>query len=339
MKYLIKKFIKRSFLYKPSLQIRELTKIFMHDSQSFPIKAIRNYVRSRKFPQINQSSLPSIIHVEVTNLCNAGCVMCPQSNMKRKAGNMEDALYKKIIDQCGSLDAVWPFMMGEPLMDRKLPERIAYAKGAGIKRVGIFTNGSLLNLDMALKLLDCGIDHITISFDALTEKTFKQIRPGLSFQDVTANILNLVKLRRQRKQKLPFIAIEFVKMEKNNSEADEFRKKWDKIVDAVYISDMVNWAGANQAKSAKQLSYKIRRPCYMLCRDMVIFVDGRVALCCYDYESSIFLGDANKQSLKEIWNSEKLTHIRDLHLRGEFEKIPICSECNAWKMLSAPWWW
>lgn len=339
MKYLIKKFLRRSFLYNPLLRIKEGTKVFIHDCQSFPIKSIRNYVRGKKFPPINQSSLPFVVHIEVTNLCNAGCVMCPQSTMKRKLGSMEDSLYKKIINQCIPLEAVWAFMMGEPLMDKNLPERIAYAKNAGIKKVGIFTNGSLVTSDLALKLLACGIDHITISFDALTEKTFKEIRPGLSFQDVTMNIENLVKLRRKQKQKIPFIAIEFVKMERNASETEPFRKKWEEIVDAVYISSMVNWGGVNQTKPAAQLSYKIRRPCYMLWRDMVIFVDGRVALCCYDHEGSVILGDANKQSLKEIWTAENFTRIRNLHLRGEFEKIPICSGCNAWKMLSAPWWW
>ena len=339
MKHLIKKFLRRSFLYNPLLRIKEATQVFTHDCQSFPIKSIRNYVRAKKFHAINQSFLPKIVHIEVTNICNAGCVMCPQSAMSRKSGSMEDSLYKKIIDQCRPLDAVWAFMMGEPLMDKNLPERIAYAKNTGIKKVGIFTNGSLLTSDLALKLLASEIDHITISFDALTEQTFKEIRPGLRFHDVTMNIENLVKLRRKRKQKTPFIAIEFVKMERNASEAEPFRKKWEKIVDAVYISNMINWGGVNQTKPAAQFSYRIRRPCYMLWRDMVILVDGRVALCCYDYEGLVILGDAKEQTLKEIWTGEKFSQIRNLHLRGEFEKIPICSGCNVWKMLSSPWWW
>lgn len=339
MKHLIKKFLRKTFLYNPLLRIKENIKVFSHDCQSFPIKFVRNYVRNKKFSPINRSSLPFIVHIEVTNLCNAGCVMCPQSNMRRKSGNMEASLYKKIIDQCRPLEAVWAFMMGEPLMDKNLPEKIAYAKNSGIKKVGIFTNGSLLTSDLAFKLLTSGIDHITISFDALTEQTFKKIRPKLNFQDVSRNIENLVKLRRKRKKKTPFIAIEFVKMAGNTSEAEPFRKKWEKIVDAVYISHMVNWGGANQIESAAQLSYKIRHPCYRLWRDMVIFVDGRVSLCCYDYEGSVILGDANIQSLKEIWTGEKFSQIRKLHLRGAFEKIPICSGCNAWKMVSAPWWW
>lgn len=339
MLQLVKRVIRKSFLYIPLLRIKKATQVFFHDCQSFPIKNIRNYVRSKKFPPINQAFLPFIAHIEVTNICNAECVMCPQSTMKRKLGNMEDSLYRKIIEQCRPLEAVWTFMMGEPLMDKNLPQRIAYAKNAGIKKVGIFTNASLLKPDLADRLLASGIDHITISFDALTEQTFKEIRPGLSFQDVTMNIENLVKLRRKLKQKKPFIAIEFVKMERNAPEAEPFRKKWKRIVDAVYIANMVNWGGVNQIEPAAGLFYKMRRPCYMLWRDMVIFVDGRVALCCYDYEGSVILGDASKQSLKEIWTGEKLARIRKMHLNGEFEKIPICAHCNAWKMLSSPWWW
>ncbi len=339
MKHLIKKVLRKRVLYKPLLKIKENAKLFSHDCQSFPIKFLRNYVRNKKFSTMNRSSLPFIVHIEITNLCNARCVMCPQSTMKRKLGCMETFLYKKIIDQCKPLEAVWTFLMGEPLMDKNLPEKIAYAKNAGIRKVGIFTNGSLLTSDLILKLIASGIDHITISFDALTEQTFKEIRPGLNFKQVSMNIENLVKLRRQRNQKVPFIAIEFVKMESNASESESFRKKWEKIVDAVYISSMVNWGGANQAKSASQLSYKIRRPCYMLWRDMVVFVDGRVSLCCYDYEGSVILGDINTQLLKEIWTGEKFSEIRNIHLSGEFEKIPICTNCNSWKMLFSPWWW
>ena len=224
-------------------------------------------------------------------------------------------------------------------MDKSLPERIAYAKNSGIKKVGIFTNASLLKLDLAERLFASGIDHITISFDALTEQTFKEIRPGLNFQDINMNIVNLITLRKNQKRKTPFIAIEFVRMQRNAIEAEPFRRKWEKIVDAVYISDMVNWGGVNQQKSADGFTYKIRRPCYMLWKDMVIFMDGRVTLCCYDCEGSVILGDANRQSLKEIWTGEKLAEIRKIHLNQEFEKIPICAKCNVWQRPSLPWWW
>lgn len=335
---IVKKIIRKSFFYNLLLRIKETVKIFLHDSQLFPIRYLRHYVRGKGFPPISRRPLPPIAHIETTSICNAACVMCPQSNMKRKLDYMGDSLYNKIIEQSKPLEALWIFMMGEPLMDEKLSQRIAYAKATDIKKVGIFTNGSLLNTDLAVKLLDSGIDHITISFDALSEKTFKDIRPGLNFQDVTMNIENLVRLRKKRKQKKPFIAIEFVKMERNASEAEPFRKKWERIVDAVYISGMVNWGGVNQTKPADWPSYKIRRPCYMLWRGVVIFIDGQVALCCYDYGGSVILGNANRQSLKEIWTGARLAEIRKMHLNGEFEKIPICANCNVWKMLSSPWW-
>lgn len=340
MRQLVKRIIRKSFFYIPLLRIKEANQVFFHDCQSFPIKNIRNYIRAKRFPAINRSSLPQIAHIEVTNICNARCVMCPQSTMKRQLGAMEDSLYRRIIEQCQPLATVWTFMMGEPLMDKNLPQRIIHAKNVGIKRMGVFTNASLLELDLADRLLDSGLDHITISFDALTEQTFKEIRPGLNFRQVTKNIENLVKLRRKRKEKKPFIAIEFVKMQRNASEAEPFRKKWERIVDAVYISNTINWGGVNQTKPPAQASYyKMRRPCYMPWRDMVLFVDGRVTLCCYDYEGSVILGDASKQSLKEIWTGTRLAEIRKMHLNGEFDKIPVCTNCNAWKMLSSPWWW
>ena len=336
---LAKKIIRKSFLYNPLLWIKRSTQIFANDLQLFPVRQIRSCVRAKRFPIINSAFLPMIAHIEVTNVCNAECVMCPQSVMKRKSGTMESSLFRNIIQQCRPFETLWMFMMGEPLMDRNLPKRISYAKRAGIKKVGIFTNGSLLNPDVSYKLLVSGIDHITVSFDALTKETFMKIRPALNFQEVASNIENLVKLRSKLRQKKPFIAIEFVRMTENATESEPFRRKWGKIVDAVYIANTVNWSGANKERPAVRNSYKIRRPCYLLWKDMVIFTNGEVPLCCYDYEGSVILGDVSKQPLKEIWTGGKLTQIRNLHLKGQFEKISICANCNAWEMPSSPWWW
>lgn len=338
----MKKIIRKTFLYKPLVFLYNKFKIFFHDSNLFPVIFIRKKVRKRQFEKFNDSPYPSIVHIETTNLCNAGCVMCPHDNMKRRTGMMDDDLYKKIIYECvrGKVENVWTFMMGEPLLDKDLQNKIIYAKEKGISNVGFFTNASLLNEEIAVKLLESRIDHITISFDALTEDTYKNIRPKLLYDTVSNNIKNFMELRKKRKLKKPFVAIEFVEMDKNKHETEAFRKKWEKIVDAVYVSLMLNWGREDYKNIAlNDVHYRIRRPCPLLWKDLVVFIDGTVPLCCYDCDGEIFLGDIKKQRFDEIWTGKILSNIRRIHLSGEYDKISKCSKCNMWQSLSIPWWW
>ena len=42
----------------------------------------------------------------------------------------------------------------------------------------------------------------------------------------------------------------------------------------------------------------------------------------------MIIGDVNNQSIKEIWNAEKLKEIRIQHLIGNRDKNPICVNCG-----------
>ena len=112
--------------------------------------------------------LPEIVQIESTNICNAKCVFCPRDEMERKQGIMEWDLYTKVVDECATLGITHLRMhnYGEALVDKKLPEKIAYAKGKGIREVGVITNGSLLGPDVAKAVVEAGLDAVNISLDA-----------------------------------------------------------------------------------------------------------------------------------------------------------------------------
>jgi radical SAM protein with 4Fe4S-binding SPASM domain len=62
---------------------------------------------------------------------------------------------------------------------------------------------------------------------------------------------------------------------------------------------------------------------------LMILWDGRVCLCCWDAEGSTVLGDVKEQSLEEIFYSDAAHTYRTWHKAGEYDKIPLCRECNA----------
>src|SRR4029079_8608020 len=78
--------------------------------------------------------LPEIVQIEATNICNAKCVFCPRDEMHRRQGVMSLDLVKRIVDECAELGITHVRMhnYGEAFVDRKLVEKVRYAKQKGI---------------------------------------------------------------------------------------------------------------------------------------------------------------------------------------------------------------
>ena len=70
----------------------------------------------------------------------------------------------------------------------------------GILEVSINTNATHLDIDMAKKLINSGLDLIIYSFDGGTKKTYEKMRPGRfkynQFEEVYKNIKILLKLKK-----------------------------------------------------------------------------------------------------------------------------------------------
>jgi MoaA/NifB/PqqE/SkfB family radical SAM enzyme len=127
-------------------------------------------------------SLPEIVQIESTNICNAKCVFCPRDDMHRDEGIMDMALFKKIADECAALNITHMRMhnYGEAFADRLLVDKVRYAKSIGIREVGLISNGSLITERAARGMVDAGLDAINISMDAAGKEVFESTRLGLN---------------------------------------------------------------------------------------------------------------------------------------------------------------
>jgi MoaA/NifB/PqqE/SkfB family radical SAM enzyme len=175
--------------------------------------------------------LPLEIGVEVINICNLRCIMCPYEEMvtrkTRPQGKMSDPLFKKIIDEVAPFaELIYLHGLGEPLLHPKIFEFIKYAKKKGL-RVGISTNAMLLDKTKSRKLLDSGIDYVILAMDGATKEIYEKIRVGGKFEQVEQNIRQFLQLKKERKRK-PFTVIQFITMAENEKEVDLFSKKWQR---------------------------------------------------------------------------------------------------------------
>ena len=234
---------------------------------------------------------------------------------------MEDELYEKIIRECGQnrVKMLHLHNFGEPLLDKKLPQRVRFAKDQGIERVKIFCNGALLRGDIAERLLDCGLDEIKISLDGANSQEFNELRIGLNHQQVVENTRTFKQLRDERGSGPKITGACTVSSDKEQTEtllAD--------VVDQIDWARLHNWAGGRKLLGSE----KIRRPCDRLWRTMTVLVNGDVALCCLDYSGKEILGNAGETSLKDIWNNKRYRELRKLHRQSRQDQIALCNNCT-----------
>jgi len=273
-------------------------------------------------------SFPQIIRVETTNGCNAKCVICPHSSMDRRIVNMRDDLFKRVVEEIHreGVDTIHLHNFGEPLLDRHLEERIALCKSIGVRRVKMFSNGALLNERRARGLIEAGLDEIKVSMDGANKEEFERIRFPLKYEVVVENVRRLVDLRNELKSPM-HIGIACA----TTSNKDQTMKDLEAYVDKFSFGRLHNWSDWDSEEVATaKVSRGIRKPCSRVWRTFTILSNGKVALCCLDYEGAVELGDLNEPgtTIRSIWNSERYAEIRRLHRSGRQAEIPNCANCS-----------
>jgi hypothetical protein len=274
--------------------------------------------------------LPEIVQVESTNICNARCVFCPRDEMKRKQGVMDGELYRKIVDDCAALGIrhVRLHNYGEPFVDRQLSEKVAYAKQKGIAEVGVISNGSLIDEEVARSVIEAGIDAINISVDASGREVFERTRLGLKYDKVIANIERIVRIRGELGRTHPKLILSFVRQD-NSEEERAFIEHWRTIADKIHVTDLHNWAGTLNRES------DVRYPCYRQWLTFTVLWDGRVSLCCADFDGRVVLGDMRTATIREVWEGEAYRQVRREHL--ESGGPAICRACDLPRKDSPLW--
>ncbi|MHC4487646.1 MAG: radical SAM/SPASM domain-containing protein [Planctomycetota bacterium] len=298
-------------------------KLTFHLSPFFARKRIRQW-----------NGLPDIVLIENTNHCNAKCIMCPHVNMKREKGIMSSGLYNHIIDECVTfgIERIQVTGTGEPLLDQSIFDKIRYAKNAGIKEINIFSNGSLLDKQKQEELLTSGVDVIYISIDGFTKEVYEKIRIGLPFEKVKDNVLGLLHTRKSKALRPPYVVIAGLGLtdEILLTVKSDFYEEVKELSDRVTITELNNthsWAGSIESQNCRPFA-KRNQPCRRLWASLSVLWDGQVSLCCIDYEGKINLGNITKQSIKDLYNNPIFKKLRNHHVNKEFNKIPLCKDCE-----------
>ena len=270
------------------------------------------------------------VRYEVTDNCNASCIMCPRDKHEhaREHGIMDQAKYEKSIDEVAALGAKKVVLtgFGEPMLDRRLEKKIAYARAKGLSTY-IISNGSALNSRRARTLLEAGLDEMRISFYGMRPETYNAVMQGLDFDRTMKGLLEFLKLRDEMGAKTK-VQISYLELPENKGDEVAFREFWEPKVDAIEIWKPHNFGdGRDYRDRDPALEHKTTcgRPEN---GPLQIQWNGEVIPCCYDYNNQIILGNAFETPVLEILNGPKYRLLRYAHRSKEFGLFPYCDQCD-----------
>lgn len=269
---------------------------------------------------------PLLVDLELASVCNLKCPMCytitDEFKKKVTKGFMDFDLFKKIIDEiAGKVFAVRLSLRGEATLHKQFIECVRYAKAAGIRELSTLTNGSRLRGEYLEQIMDAGIDWITISVDGIGE-TYEKIRRPIKYSEIIDNIsqINIIKQKKNRTK--PVIKVQGIWPAVRN-DPEEYYNTLAPIADLVAFNPLIDYLRKDEV-----IVYEEGFSCPQLYQRLVVGSDGRVIMCSNDEDGQVIIGDADEQSIHEIWHGEHLCRLRDTHGEPDgFKNIDVCRHC------------
>ena len=141
-------------------------------------------------------TLPTRLYVEATNRCNLRCRTCVQyRGMPEAPRDLSFDEIMWITGQTPDLTSVVLHGIGEPLLNKELPQIIRGLKNRGV-HVLFNSNALLLTPELAEELVACGLDEFRASLDAATDSTYAGVRGSEKFSQAIDNLAELARMRR-----------------------------------------------------------------------------------------------------------------------------------------------
>jgi radical SAM protein with 4Fe4S-binding SPASM domain len=298
-----------------------------------------------KLAEVLPLATPLVVQMFPIYACNFTCEYCFHAVPRKERGFVSDwpimkiDLYKKCIDELalfGDQLKVLRFVgMGEPLLHKNIAEMVAYAVSRNVAlRVELLTNGSLLTHQMSDKLIAAGLSRLVVSLQGISKDKYRRIsKVEIDFENFVANIEYFY---RQKTGTHVYIKIVDYALDEVDTE-QKFYEIFGNLCDSIAIENAVpimpgvdyekvlKTSGGNATQFGLPLSSI--QVCPQPFFTMQINPDGKVVPC-YQISYPAIMGDANHQTLREIWNGDAYRSLRRAMLNGRSTANDVCAGCN-----------
>ena len=260
---------------------------------------------------------PYSLFVDVCNACNFKCKFCAIQYANKKLPFrkmcMDYDLFRKVIDDLRKFPEPLKMLRlaanGEPLLNKRLPEMIEYARGGVTQWIEFVSNASLLTPELNRKLVSAGLDRIRISIEGIGEEQYYEMSGvKIDWNKFVANIKDLYEHKGNCEIYIKTVDAAVDTEEKREKFFSTFGDICDKIsiehvipiwtgYDEIYQDFDIETAEGLHGHAVKELDV-----CPFPFYSFVINPDGEVTVCCNDWERKISMGNVTSESVYDIWN-------------------------------------
>jgi len=277
---------------------------------------------------------PMNIQLETVGRCNAKCDFCPHSKLERKFAVMGDELFEKIVNEASVIPPssqlnFYMNVVNEPFMDKKIFSRMRMLNDKiDHATIGIYTNMNIMPPHFFERLAEIRqITYWNVSFNAANKKEYEESM-GINFERTVTNIRSFLSENRKNNYVRDPVYLSRIA---TGSEADSRFIEECKSLFAGYncneefvpvCKNRADWLG--QVQVTRQSTIPVLLPCNQWF-NISILCNGIVPHCCMDAKGAFPLGDVNKQSILEIYNSPHFRNLRENAISRDV--IYPCNTC------------
>jgi MoaA/NifB/PqqE/SkfB family radical SAM enzyme len=296
-----------------------------------------------------QPPAPKSVKIEISPRCNYRCGFCAlRTREVQPKWDMDFNLFKRVTREMreAGVEEVGMFYLGESFMNpRLLVDCISYTKQElGFPYVFLTSNASMAFPEALEACMKAGLDSLKWSVNAADEEQFEKVMgvAGRLFHRALANIRSASEIRTAGGYKTGLYASS-IRYDGEQQQKMEALLK-DKVlpyVDQHYWLPLYSM-GAFAIQREEQLGYRptagnqgrigaLREPlpCWSAFTEGHITAEGNLSACCFDATTNWTMGDLNKISFMEAWNSDSFTKLRAAHLKRDVSGT-VCENCIAY---------
>lgn len=279
---------------------------------------------------------PLFLDIEPMYGCNLGCVTCPHKLGRDNPSHLKEVMTPQAFDaicsegEAHGLPSCSVSNNNEGLMEKHLFDYLESVRKHGVMDVFLGTNALLLTRELSERLVDSALTRLLVSIDAATPETYARMRKNNRFDKVLRNVDDFLEVRANRGDgKLPLVRVSMVVTSLNEHEQEAFEAMWLGKADIISIQRYVSPWGVHDPddpllpSNMEPIGHNV---CAALWQRMTIRPNGEVIACCH-LSNQLKVGNLAQASIHEIWHGKAMQRLRDIHLSGGYQTIPVCKSC------------
>lgn len=293
---------------------------------------------------------PRSVKIEISPRCNYRCGFCAlRMREVQPKRDMDFGLFRRITAEMrrAGVGEIGVFYLGESFMNpRLLVDCIAYLKRElRIPYVFLTSNASLAKPGAVEACMQAGLDSLKWSVNAADDRQFARIM-GVSprlFRRALEHIQAAWSVREAGGYATRLYASSILYDGDQQRRMERLLREsvlpW---VDEHYWLPLYSM-GAFATQRERELGYRPTAgnqgrigalrdplPCWSVFREGHVTADGLLSACCFDATAHWTMGDLNRQSFMEAWNSAPFVKLREAHLRRDVRGT-VCERCIAYQ--------